>query len=71
MPKIHFSLEMSPQLHDLITELAERTGQSKANLLRQAVALMEVAVEASEQGKAFGVFGEDGALEREVTGIGL
>lgn len=66
---IHLNLDVSPQLYDLLTDLADRANTSRANVLRQAVVLFEVALEAKEQGKRFGVVGEDGTLEKEVVGL--
>ena len=69
--KIRLGLEVSPQLWELISDLAERADMSKANLLRKAVALMEVAIEAHEGNKRLGVVDEEGMLEKEVVGICL
>lgn len=66
---IRLSLEVSPQLNATLEELAEKTHGSKSDVLRRAIALMEVAVHAKEEGKKFGVANKDQELATEIVGI--
>jgi predicted transcriptional regulator len=66
---VRLSLELSPQLNDTLETLAERTHGTKSDVLRKAIALMEVAVRAKEEGKKFGIAERDQPLSTEVVGI--
>jgi predicted transcriptional regulator len=66
---VRLSLELSPQLNDTLEALATRTHGTKSEVLRKAIALMEVAVRAKEQGKKFGIAESDQPLSTEVVGI--
>lgn len=48
--KIHLSLELSPQLYATLDTLAQKIGTDKTDVLLKAIALLELAVEAKEQG---------------------
>ncbi len=68
--KVRLSLDVSPELNDLLEELARDTHSSKRDVLRKAITLMEVAVDAKEQGQKLYV--SDRAPEgasREIVGI--
>ena len=49
--RIRLSLDVSPELYALLESLAERTDESKSDVLRKAIVLMDVAVTASQEGK--------------------
>jgi Arc/MetJ-type ribon-helix-helix transcriptional regulator len=50
MPRMNF--DVSPELDAVIEKLVKLTGStSKSEVLRRAIALMEVAVEAKQEGK--------------------
>lgn len=49
--KVRLSLDVSPELNSLLESLATRTGGTKSDVLRKAIALMDVAVDAKEGGK--------------------
>jgi predicted transcriptional regulator len=67
--KVRLSLDISPELYDLLSDLAAKTGGTKSDVLRKAIALMEVAVEAKRQGKKFGVAEKDQQLTTEIVGL--
>ncbi len=69
--KIRLSLDVSPELNDLIEDLASRTDGTKSDVLRRAIALMDVAVRANERGKKVGVADEDETLSTEFVGLGV
>jgi predicted transcriptional regulator len=66
---VRLSLELSPQLNETLEELAERIHGSKSDVLRKAIAIMEVAVRAKEEGKKFGIAERDQTLSTEVVGV--
>ncbi len=53
--RIRLSLDVSPKLNDLLTETAHKLGGSKSDVLRKAIILMNIAVEAQEEGKVLGI----------------
>jgi predicted transcriptional regulator len=67
--KIRLSLDISPEANTLLEELAEKIGGTKSEVLRKAIALMEVAVEAKRQGKKFGIAERDQPLATEIIGL--
>jgi predicted transcriptional regulator len=67
--KIRLSLDLSPELYRMLEELAEKSGGSKAEVLRRAIALMDVAVDAKKQGKKFGIAEKSEDLTTEIIGI--
>ena len=67
--KVRLSLDISTELDSLLEQLAAATGSTKSDILRKAIALMEVAVEAKRQGKKFGIAEKDEQLTTEIVGI--
>lgn len=63
---VRMSLELSPDLHQILEDLVKRTHSSKSEILRKAIHLMNMATEASEKGKLFGVTNADGKLETRI-----
>jgi hypothetical protein len=52
-----------------LNTLAAKLHTTKSDVLRKAVALLEVAVRAKEEHKKFGVAAPDQALETEIVGL--
>lgn len=74
MPKpntVRVSLEMSEELNRKLEEMAESTHNTKSELLRKALALMEVAIQARRSGKKIGIAEQDQPLLTEIIGIGI
>jgi|GEM_PF-774231 len=69
--RIRLSLDVSPELNWLIEDLADRTDGTKSDVLRRAIALMDVAVRANESGKRVGVAETDQGLATEFVGLGV
>lgn len=67
--KVRLSLDISPELNDLLNDLAAKMGGTKSDVLRKAIALMEIAVDAKRQGKKFGIAEKDQPLATEIVGI--
>lgn len=67
--KVRLSLDISPELNDLLEGLAATTGTTKSDVLRRAITLMEVAVDAKRQGKRIGIATKDQILATEIIGF--
>lgn len=69
-PKVRLSLEVSPELNETLEHLVRQGGgSSKSEVLRKAIALMQVAVDARQQGKKIGIAEKDQPLSTEFIGI--
>jgi predicted transcriptional regulator len=66
---IRLSLDVSPELYETLNLLAAKLHSTKSDVLRKAVALLEVAVRAKEEHKKFGVAAADQTLETEIVGL--
>ena len=66
---IRLSLDVSPELYETLTTLAAKLHSTRSDILRKAVAFMEVAVRAKDQHKKFGVAAPDQSLETEIVGL--
>ena len=66
---IRLSLDVSPELYETLDSLAAKLHSTKSDVLRKAVALLEVAVRAKEEHKKFGVAAPDQTLETEIVGL--
>lgn len=67
--KIKLSLEIPLELNARLEEIAKELGSTKSDVLRRALALMEVAHEARKQNKIVGVLTQEQKLEKEFIGI--
>lgn len=63
---IHFNLDLSPELNDTLEQMAKKIGGTKTDVLRQAIALMQIVVTAKEQGRKFGIAEENQPLATEI-----
>ena len=66
---IRLSLEVSPQMNEKLEELADKLHGTKSDVLRKAIAIIEVAVRAKEEGNKFGVATPDQTLTTEIVGL--
>ena len=67
--KVRLSLDISPELNALLESLATTTGGTKSDVLRKAIALMEVAVDAKRRGLKLGLAEKDQPLVTEIIGL--
>ena len=67
--EIRLSLDISPETNSLLEDLAKKIGGTKSDVLRKAIVLMEVAVEAKRQGRKFGIAEKDQPLATEIVGL--
>lgn len=63
---VRLSLDVSVELNALIKQLATDTTSTKSDVLRRAVTMLSVAVEAKRQGKKFGIVEKDQPLTTEI-----
>ena len=67
---VRLSLEVSPELNQVLENLANETHTTKSDVLRKAIALMEVAVEARDNNQKLYVSDQPPAgHSREIVGI--
>lgn len=67
--KVRLSLDVSPEANELLERLAAQIGGTKSDVLRKAIALIEIAVDAKRQGKKFGIAEKDQQLATEIVGL--
>lgn len=67
--RVQINLNLSPELYETLNNLAEQINGDNAEVLLKAIALMEVAVEAKQQGKHIWIADENQNLEAEVIGL--
>jgi hypothetical protein len=67
--KVRLSLDISTEMNSLLEQLSATTGGTKSDVLRKAIALMEIAVDAKRQGKKFGIAEKDQQLATEIIGL--
>ena len=63
------SLILSPELSETLEELAERSHSTKSEVLRKAIALLDVASEAKEKDQKIGILDQDDKVVKEIVGI--
>jgi predicted transcriptional regulator len=66
---IRLTLTMSPSLNAKLEQLAMTTCSTKAEILRKAIVLYELAHKASLKDQRVGVFDEDERLVMEIVGL--
>lgn len=67
--KVRLSADISPELYDKLTELSEEMNVTKSDVLRRAIALVDVALQAKKAGKKFGVAEKNQPLTTEIVGV--
>ena len=67
--RVRLSLEVSPELNDKLDELSDKIHGSKSDVLRRAVALMDIAVRARDEGHKLGIADRSQPLLTEIIGI--
>lgn len=67
--KVRLNLQVSRELNNVLEEIAESSGSSKTDVIRQALALMKVAHNAKRSGKHLGLVEDAGKLDTEIVGL--
>lgn len=67
---VHMNLEVSPELYEILKNLANTSGSTMSGVFRKAIALMVIAADAKRNGQAIGVLNKKNKrLVREIVGI--
>jgi metal-responsive CopG/Arc/MetJ family transcriptional regulator len=67
--KVRLNLQVSQQLNAELDEMAESTGSSRTEVIRQALALMKIAHQARREGRHIGLVSDPSNLETELVGV--
>ena len=67
--KVRLSLQISDELNRVLERIAEETRSSKADVFRQALALMKVAHEGKKRGRHLGFAQDPAKLDTEIVGL--
>ncbi|MEB3177714.1 MAG: ribbon-helix-helix protein, CopG family [Nostocaceae cyanobacterium] len=63
---VRLNLELSPELNQILEELAHKLGVNKSDVLRQAIALMQIMVTAKEQTQKLGIVEAEQLIVNEI-----
>jgi predicted transcriptional regulator len=66
---VRMSCEMSRELNMRLTEIAENSGLSLSDVMRRAVALIDLAYQAKQKGYRLGIFNTNRELVTEYTDV--
>jgi hypothetical protein len=67
--RYYLLLGLSEEMNSIVEDLANRTGDSKADLLNQAIGLYKVVSDAVREEKRVGIAADDQKLETEFVGF--
>ncbi len=67
--KVRLNLQVSSELNDVLEEIADNSGSTKTDVIRQALALMKVAHNAKKNGKHLGLVADADKLDTEIIGL--
>ncbi|MEA5502795.1 DNA-binding protein [Halotia wernerae UHCC 0503] len=67
--RIQINLDLSLEFYETLNNLAQKINGDNTEVLLKAIALMEVAVEAKQQGKHLWIADDHQNLETEIVGI--
>ena len=62
-------MEVSPELVELLDKLATRSQTTRTEVLRKAIALLDVSTQATDRGQKIGILDEKDKLIQEIVGI--
>jgi predicted transcriptional regulator len=69
MEKVRLNLQVSSELNSALEEIADNSGSTKTDVIRQALALMKVAHNAKKNGKHLGLVTDVNKLDTEIVGL--
>jgi hypothetical protein len=67
--KVRFTLELTPEMNRTVEALARQVGATKSDVLRRAISLVEVALEAKRRHQKLGVIDEDDHVVSRIVGL--
>ena len=66
---VRLNLEMSPELNRLLDDLAIKIHGTKSDVLRKAIVLTELAIQAKEQEQQLGIISKNRRVVTEIVGL--
>ena len=67
--KVRLSLDVSPELNRTLDELATKIHGTKSDVLRKAIVLMELAVQAKDREQKLGIIDKNRHVVTEIVGL--
>lgn len=67
--KIRLSLDITPEVYYLIEKIAARLGNSKSDILRKGIALMDVASEANKMGHNIAIIDKENKVVSRIINL--
>jgi predicted transcriptional regulator len=67
--EIRLSLVVSPELNKTLENLAENSHSTKSEILRKAIALFDLALQARRKDQKIGILDKDDQVVKEIVGI--
>lgn len=66
---VKMSLHLSSEANDLLEKLSEEGHMSKSDVLRKAIALMELALDSKKQGNHLAIINNKNETVKEIVGL--
>ena len=66
---LRLNLLLSPELNRVLEEIADATGSTRTDVIRQALALMKVAHQGKKEGRHLGLVTDPTRLDTEIVGL--
>ena len=67
--KVRLNLQVSSELNRVLEEIADDTGSTRTDVIRQALALMRVAHQGKKEGRHLGLVDDPKRLDTEIVGL--
>jgi hypothetical protein len=67
--KVRITLDLSPEMNRTLEEIVVKTGTSKTDVLRKAIALIEVAMEGRAKGQSLALSDKDDRVVTKIVGL--
>jgi Arc/MetJ-type ribon-helix-helix transcriptional regulator len=67
--KVRITLDLSPDLNRTLEELVAKSGTNKSDVLRKAIALVEIAMEAKPKGLSLALSDKEDRVVTKIVGL--
>jgi len=67
--KVRITLDLSQEMNRTLEEMVEKTGTTKTEILRKAIALVEVAMDARSKGQSLALSDRDDRVVMRIVGL--
>ncbi|MBD2771612.1 DNA-binding protein [Iningainema tapete] len=67
--KIQLSLEVSPEFYDALQNLSNEIHINEGDVLKKAIALLKIAVEAEKRSQKMGIVEKEQSVDTEIVGV--